>query len=795
MKWTELHYDASICFCYVEFGTDAKCRDALASLGSRKSSRSNRQSECVVTPAGPRFLKLAYPQAKAKNTFQKYVRDHWPGAKCTPRLAIEVPAENLAVSVRTKDLPAHRFWKKRSIGQQAESTEPVVHHVPTGLLPIKALQFLNSASMTQGEAAEYKLGRVLGEGSFGKVFQAVSSSGGEWAVKILKSVEERQRMGVKSGRRWELSVRFLEELHMNVRVCGGPNVVPIHDVCNIHGELGMVFKLADSDLYQLIHSQHKFLCKEDLRRASVDIFTGLRHIHEQGIIHLDVSLKNVLRIGDHGCQHFALSDFGSASTTAFPEICNARLGGELGVQTLPYRAPEVIAQCAECFQRHPDRIDIWAAACVLFEASTGHPPWPCTCEWSLAVSMVKNFGYAEFIDFSESAAKTFEKVPRCSGVPLSPPRQVFGHSGAVFWQGVLIPHPSKRPSAAQSLQSFAYLQERPILLSRRDGNGSVIVPGRCASSVVQENDVEPALLEKMRGDCNDDVFKRLHLCWDPATLEGTGRANAESIDGVVVKISISGHDGIKPNSATMNKLSLGEVLPFPWVCRFLRALHRINAYAYEAATPLVRQELVRRLPAEWIAACPPRPAKIEGRIQHLRDFLHAPFPLNDAPQIHVQRVEEERVRELQRHRDGGHGAYVLALGLWTGRDIELYAGPDDAHHMTIKSRSGHCYGAGLMGTTHKVIHPSGPRDCLASEVLGPVEIVLLVRSTCFSHNRMANARLCFRDNVDGQVCAAVSEAIAKWQQRYPLRLPSLADVVAEPAAPITVRKRRKVING
>ena len=92
-----------------------------------------------------------------------------------------------------------------------------------------------------------------------------------------------------------------------------------------------------------------------------------------------------------------------------------------------------------------------------------------------------------------------------------------------------------------------------------------------------------------------------------------------------------------------------------------------------------------------------------------------------------------------------------------------------------------------------MVHPplsEGSREhTLASSSLGEIEITLLVRSSVLNHNRLSNQSFCFNSGVDGTVCAAVAEAIARWQQRHALRLPSLGDLLAE-EDPSCVKKCR-----
>ena len=117
--------------------------------------------------------------------------------------------------------------------------------------------------------------------------------------------------------------------------------------------------------------------------------------------------------------------------------------------------------------------------------------------------------------------------------------------------------------------------------------------------------MEPALLDLLRADFTDDVLIEASVCWEPEILAQTGRACHENIGAQTVKASLAGHDGAGSRGSSVNGLLLDRALPFPSVCKFMRAMRRINEEAYAALTGKVRDELRARVPPEWIKACPP----------------------------------------------------------------------------------------------------------------------------------------------------------------------------------------------
>eukprot|EP00753_Platysulcus_tardus_P022255 PLAT9445.1.p1 GENE.PLAT9445.1~~PLAT9445.1.p1 ORF type:complete len:448 (-),score=200.50 PLAT9445.1:394-1737(-) len=97
-----------------------------------------------------------------------------------------------------------------------------------------------------------------------------------------------------------------------------------------------------------------------VRRFARQLFTSLAAVHALGRAHCDVKSDNCLLIDRAGVQ-LQLCDFGSA----LPIACDALAGGQGDLGGRFYRAPEVLL----ALPRGP-AIDVWAAACVIYEMAT-----------------------------------------------------------------------------------------------------------------------------------------------------------------------------------------------------------------------------------------------------------------------------------------------------------------------------------------------------------------------------------------------------------------------------------------
>ncbi|KAG7138435.1 Serine/threonine-protein kinase csk1 like [Verticillium longisporum] len=106
-----------------------------------------------------------------------------------------------------------------------------------------------------------------------------------------------------------------------------------------------------------------------LRSIFTDVFTALRDIHAQGIIHRDIKPAAILLQNPEGPA--LLSDFGTAWHPNMSIISEPADNKILDIGTGPYRAPE----CLFGDKSYGTGVDIWATGTMLAEACR-YPPIP-----------------------------------------------------------------------------------------------------------------------------------------------------------------------------------------------------------------------------------------------------------------------------------------------------------------------------------------------------------------------------------------------------------------------------------
>jgi serine/threonine-protein kinase len=203
----------------------------------------------------------------------------------------------------------------------------------------------------------YRLIAPLGKGGMGQVFRAYDTETDRVvAVKVLPPQLARDE---------KFKERFRREAHAAARL-SEPHVVPIHHYGEIDGQLYVDMRLIDGqDLGEILRRTNHFGIEQQRAVTLIgQIAEALHAAHRAGLVHRDVKPSNILVTATD----FAyLIDFGIVR--ASEEETLTASGMTMG--TVSYMAPEQFTDgIADA------RSDVYALTCVLYEALTGHPPFP-----------------------------------------------------------------------------------------------------------------------------------------------------------------------------------------------------------------------------------------------------------------------------------------------------------------------------------------------------------------------------------------------------------------------------------
>lgn len=201
----------------------------------------------------------------------------------------------------------------------------------------------------------YELGKLLGQGTFAKVYHAKNlSSGQSVAIKIIDK-EKVLRVGMINQIKREISV---------MRLVRHPNVVQLYEVMASKTKIYFVMEYVKGG--ELFNKVSKGRLKEDLARRYFQQLVGaVDFCHSRGVYHRDLKPENLL-LDENG--NLKVSDFGLSALKD-----SHRQDGLLHTTcgTPAYVAPEIINK------RGYDgtKADIWSCGVILFVLIAGSLPF------------------------------------------------------------------------------------------------------------------------------------------------------------------------------------------------------------------------------------------------------------------------------------------------------------------------------------------------------------------------------------------------------------------------------------
>ena len=207
-------------------------------------------------------------------------------------------------------------------------------------------------------AGRYRLLEQIGEGSAATVFRAADEAlGRDVAVKILRPA----LAAVPAA-----AARFRAEGRA-AAIVAHPNIAAVFDVAPEGEAPAIIMEFVDGeDLTSMLRRVGPLVPRRAAAIAA-QVARGLAAAHARGIIHRDLSSRNILISREGRAQ---IADFGIAHTLLEAPVDGAP-GAPSPEGTLAYLAPEVIAG-----ERATAAADLYGLGVVLYELLTGRRPQP-----------------------------------------------------------------------------------------------------------------------------------------------------------------------------------------------------------------------------------------------------------------------------------------------------------------------------------------------------------------------------------------------------------------------------------
>jgi hypothetical protein len=206
--------------------------------------------------------------------------------------------------------------------------------------------------------SNWKLGRQLGQGAFGKVFLCYDvDTGSELAIKQIPI------RGLNSETSREVKIL---ECEINIyKQLNHERIVRYHGAARTEDclQIFMEYMTGGSVREQILN--YGALTEQLTKKYTKQILEGLDYLHKNRFVHRDIKCANILR---DISGNIKLGDFGTSRRLIAITNQNQPDSGTIG--TAHWTAPEIIQ--GSIFGR---KADIWSLGCTIVEMLTTGPPW------------------------------------------------------------------------------------------------------------------------------------------------------------------------------------------------------------------------------------------------------------------------------------------------------------------------------------------------------------------------------------------------------------------------------------
>ncbi|KAL8737652.1 MAG: hypothetical protein Q9181_001466 [Wetmoreana brouardii] len=211
---------------------------------------------------------------------------------------------------------------------------------------------------------QFRILQQLGKGHFATVYLCVErSTGTQFAVKRFEK-RPGDSQSKTDGLQQEIGV---------LKAISHPNVLCLQETFDEEDGVYLVLELApEGELFNTIVMKQK-LTEEESRNVFIQLFQGIKYLHERNIVHRDIKPENILVADKH--LSVKLADFGLAKIIGEESFTTTLCG------TPSYVAPEILENSRH--RKYTRAVDVWSLGVVLYICLCGFPPFSdelCTKE-------------------------------------------------------------------------------------------------------------------------------------------------------------------------------------------------------------------------------------------------------------------------------------------------------------------------------------------------------------------------------------------------------------------------------
>ncbi|XP_075399934.1 serine/threonine-protein kinase PLK4 [Tenrec ecaudatus] len=206
-----------------------------------------------------------------------------------------------------------------------------------------------------GEKIEdFKVGNLLGKGSFAGVYRAESvHTGLEVAIKMID-----KKAMYKAG----MVQRVQNEVKIHCQL-KHPSILELYNYFEDSNYVYLVLEMChNGEMNRYLKNRMKPFSENEARHFMHQIITGMLYLHSHGILHRDLTLSNILLTRN---MNIKIADFGLATQLKMPQEKHYTLCG-----TPNYISPEIATRSA-----HGLESDVWSLGCMFYTLLIGRPPF------------------------------------------------------------------------------------------------------------------------------------------------------------------------------------------------------------------------------------------------------------------------------------------------------------------------------------------------------------------------------------------------------------------------------------